>query len=144
MQLMWLLGFILLLAVLSIFDIRTKKIPIAGFISIYIYSALYLFFSGECIITLDGLLISLIPGLILAVLSFITEGKIGMGDALLTVGLGIGLGIERVSYTLAAALILICIFGLYMIFTRKMNRGSQIPFVPFITLGMGVMGFVFR
>ncbi len=144
MQFMWILGFMALLIILSVFDIRTKRIPIGGFISLYAYSAIYLFCSGECSFSPVTLIISVIPGLILGALSFITEGKIGMGDALIIAGLGMGLGIERVSYTLTGALILICLFGLFMMVTRKMNRRSQIPFVPFITLSMGVVGFVFR
>ena len=144
MQFMWILGFIALLVILSIFDIRTKRIPIGGFISLYAYSIMYLFFSGEYGFSFINLIISVIPGLILGALSFMTEGKIGMGDAIITAGLGVGLGIENVSYTLAGALILICLFGLIMMVTRKMNRKSQIPFVPFITLSMGVVSIVFR
>ena len=144
MQFMWILGFIALLVILSIFDIRTKRIPIGGFISLYAYSVMYLFFSGEYGFSFINLIISVIPGLILGALSFMTEGKIGMGDAIITAGLGVGLGIEKVSYTLAGALILICLFGLIMMVTRKMNRKSQIPFVPFITLSMGVVSIVFR
>lgn len=144
MQYMWLLGFMIALILISCFDIRSKSIPLWGFVLIGILSVLYILISEEMEPNIVDILVSCIPGVVLLSLSFLTDDKIGKGDAILILELGIGLGIETICYVLTGALIAVFIFSVIMLALKKIKRTSRIAFVPFITFSMGVIGYVFR
>ena len=139
----WLVVGILIFAVLSVFDINSRRIPICGFVIVFVYSVLSLVCFKENDLVWSEVLMSAIPGLVLMGLSVITEGKIGLGDGILVAEIGLALGIEKCAYMLTGALILSCLFSGGLLAFRKAGLHTRIPFVPFITAGMGVTAFVF-
>ncbi|MBQ9334030.1 MAG: prepilin peptidase [Lachnospiraceae bacterium] len=139
----WLVVGILIFAVLSVFDIKSRRIPICGFVIVFVYSVLSLVCFKENDLVWSEVLMSAIPGLVLMGLSVITEGKIGLGDGILVAEIGLALGIEKCAYMLTGALILSCLFSGGLLAFRKAGLHTRIPFVPFITAGMGVIAFVF-
>lgn len=140
----WMVAGIAIMTVLSIYDIRTKKIPVTGFVIVLFYSVLSLVCFGKNDLIWTDVIMSLIPGLILIGLSLITEGKVGLGDGILVAEMGMGLGMEKCAYMLIGALVLNCLFSGILLAFHKVRLHSRIPFVPFITAGMGVIAFVFR
>ena len=81
-------------------------------------------------------MIALIPGVALMICSFIFAGKIGKGDGLALLILGAIEGYRRcVVITLIGigAMFVFCLVGLII---RKLNRNTEIPFIPFLTVGM--------
>lgn len=140
----WLVVGMLIFGVLSVFDIRSRRIPVCGFVIVFIYSLLSLVCFRESDLVWSDVLMSSIPGLVLIGLSVVTDGKIGLGDGILVVGIGLALGIEKCAYMLAGALIFCCLFSGGLLVFRKAGLHTRIPFVPFITAGMGVIFFVFR
>lgn len=70
-------------------------------------------------------------GIIFFVISICTEEKIGKGDAVLIIGMGINLGFWTALVVVFLALCEVCIYGL--IFLRKRKGWSyEIAFVPFL------------
>ncbi|MBO4899018.1 MAG: prepilin peptidase [Lachnospiraceae bacterium] len=135
---------IMILSVISIYDIRTRRIPVFGFAAVFAFSVVSLLcFRDEEIIWMDVLL-SLVPGLMLIGLGVITEGKVGIGDGIIVALLGPALGFEKCVYMLTGALILNCIFAGVCMVLKKAGPRSRVPFVPFITIGMGVVSYAFR
>ncbi len=139
----WLVVGILIFAVLSVFDIRSRRIPICGFVIVFVYSVLSLACFRETEFVWTDVLMSVIPGLVLMGLSVITEGKVGLGDGILVAEIGLALGIEKCACMLTGALVLSCLFAGGLLVFRKAGLQTRIPFVPFITAGMGVIAFVF-
>ena len=142
---MWrILAGIVILSVLSIYDIRTRKIPLCGFAAVLAFSLVSLIcFRDDSFMWMDVLL-SLIPGLMLIGLGVITEGKVGIGDGIIVAELGLALGFEKCVYMLTGALILNCIFAGVCLMLKKAGPRTRVPFVPFITISMGVISFAFR
>lgn len=143
MQPVWLLIYVILFIVLSIFDIKNKRIPTAGFVIVAAVSLLYLVICGREELRITDVLFSCVPGLVLVALSFLSDGKVGAGDGLLIMCLGPGLGLERIAYVLMGALIAGSLFSGILLALKKAGRNTAIPFVPFITIGLGVMGCIF-
>ena len=140
----WMVSGILIMGVLSIYDIRTKKIPVYGFAVVFVYSLISVFCFGDRPEVWTDVGLSIIPGLMLIGLSVITEGKVGVGDGIIIAALGPGLGFERCVYMLTLALIFNCIFAGVLLALHKVKPKTRIPFVPFVTMSMGVISFVFR
>jgi leader peptidase (prepilin peptidase)/N-methyltransferase len=74
-------------------------------------------------------------GLSVAVISIATEGKIGMGDALLLCVTGLGLGFWGNLELFAIALLLAAILSIVLLVFRLADRKKSIPFVPFLLVG---------
>lgn len=143
MQLVWLLIFGSVFLILSVYDVRSKRIPAPGFITVAVLSVLCLILNNEGDLRFTDIIFSCMPGLVLVVLSILSDGKIGVGDGLLIACLGPGLGLERIAYVLMGALLAVSVFGGILLISRRGRKNTEIPFVPFITVGLGVMGCVF-
>ena len=139
----WQISGVLILCGLSFCDIKTHKIPVCGMAAVFIFSAVNILCFDTAHFSWTGLCLSLIPGGVLIMLSLITEGKIGVGDGILVTALGLGLGLERCMLVLTGALILNSVFCGVLLALKKAGRNTRIPFVPFITIGMGVIVFAY-
>jgi leader peptidase (prepilin peptidase)/N-methyltransferase len=71
-------------------------------------------------------------GIIVIIISFATEGKIGMGDGMLLCITGIGLGFWGNLELFAIALSLAAFLSVILLITRHADRKKAIPFVPFL------------
>lgn len=89
-----------------------------------------------------GMLLSLLPGIVLLITSYATRGGIGKGDGLLCLALGPSLGLMNLVIGLVIAFFISGIFSVFVFVTNKNRTELLIPFVPFMTFGMGVMMFV--
>ena len=89
-----------------------------------------------------GMLLSLLPGIVLLIISYATRGGIGKGDGLLCLALGPSLGLMNLVIGLVIAFFISGIFSVFVFVTNKNRTELLIPFVPFMTFGMGVMMFV--
>lgn len=81
-------------------------------------------------------------GGIMFLLSKVSEGQIGMGDAKLIAVLGLWLGIKSCFMVFLYALILGGIYGLVLMAVRHINRKTEIPFVPFVLAGIVIEMFM--
>lgn len=138
-----------LLLIIATYDIRHKIVPdilsiflgILGFLGLFFFKDFafyphlpsYLeFFAGPIIAT---------P---FAFLWLISKGTwMGLGDAKLALGLGWILGLSTVFSATVMAFWIGALYGLLLvIFSKKYKMKSELPFVPFLTLGVFLVFFL--
>ncbi|SER89071.1 prepilin peptidase [Lachnobacterium bovis] len=122
-------------------DIRTKEIPvknsiIMAFIGVALsivsvvcsgYFGMRLLFS-----VLMNTAISLIPGIILFLVSKYTNQMIGYGDTMVIVVLGLYLDVKNLMGLIVLAFFIAGLVALYEFIIRKKDKKHEIPFVPFL------------
>ncbi|MDA3852498.1 MAG: A24 family peptidase [Spirochaetaceae bacterium] len=126
--------FISLLLLCTLWDIKTLRIPnllsLGGF---------------AILLTLQWIIGEEFPKSFLfsAFLSFVimlslvlgTRGKLGMGDAKLTLSIAGVLGLYYWFISLAIASVIALITALVLLGCKKMDKETPIPFAPFLSLG---------
>ena len=125
---------LLLLALLAAEDIREKKISAGIIMAFALGAVLYQMVLG-CFFWREAM-ISLLPGCMLILVSFLTKESIGYGDGALVMTLGLWTGGR---FALGVMLIGIMLSGVYGLCCLLKRRRDPIPFVPFLLLGMEVM-----
>ncbi len=78
-------------------------------------------------------------GVILLILSKLSRGGIGAGDGIVFVVTGLVYGIWENAVLLLIALTLSGVVGGILLILHKVGRKALIPFVPFVSVGYGVM-----
>nr|WP_297766888.1 prepilin peptidase [uncultured Butyrivibrio sp.] len=122
-------------------DIKKKEISMKAIIVCALLAlsstGIRLYTGGEL---LDSFL-SLLPGAIMLIIGRITKEEVGYGDGLMLMTIGPVFGLEHVMLGCFTGLFAISILSIFILVCRKGNRKTKIAFVPFLTLGMGVMMF---
>ena len=129
----------LFLAVCAVCDGIWKRIPIAV-VWMGVLTAVLLRLEGamgEASWLAAGL--SLAPGVMFWLLSFLSEEKVGYGDGWVLLMIGLFLGAGRCFLILLTGLMAESFVVLLLLAFRKVHRDRQVPFIPFLLLGMGVV-----
>lgn len=82
--------------------------------------------------SIENLLLGMSVGIVLLVVSILTGGKIGAGDAVLLIVTGIYLGLEQNLELFFCGLLMCSVCSLALFVFRKKSRKDSIPFVPFL------------
>ena len=129
----------LFLAVCAVFDGLYKQIPLIvvwlgmlAAVCLQIYGAM-----GET--GIFAMVFSMIPGAVFFLLSFLTREKVGYGDGWVLLMIGLFLGIYRCFLILFVGLLAESVVAIVLLAFRKIQRDREIPFSPFLLLGMGVV-----
>lgn len=110
-------------------NLRVSVIPMAlvsavGIIINYvIYQRSILWFASGALV-----------GLLVVAVGIITRQKIGYGDGILFVTLGLCLGMSASLIILLLSLVLVCVFGVARVIMGKITLKSALPFLPFVTV----------
>ena len=125
------LGILVLLGINAWTDVRKREISLPGIL--LFATAAFLWRTGK---EETGIIMiyPLLPGLLLAAVSVLTEGAVGMGDAILLCALGTALDMGEMLRLLCISALLCGGASLAML-CRGKNRKESIPFVPFLLLG---------
>lgn len=136
---MWIELFLFLfLAVCAVFDGLRRQIPLAV-VWLGILTAVCLHIAGKMGDTgLLAVMLSLVPGAGFFLLSFLTGEKIGYGDGWVLLMIGLFLGIYRCFLVLLLGLVVESAVMILLLAIGKIKKDSEIPFSPFLLLGMGV------
>ncbi len=86
-------------------------------------------FIGVCINTI-------ILFLVLLFIHFVSKGQLGMGDVKLISTMGLYFNIVTMSIVLFYSTIAAAIVGIVLILFKKAHKKTEIPFVPFILVGV--------
>ncbi len=129
------IGLLLLFAIpITIFDLRQYRIPdYLTFGGIFFFIVLKVVRGGS-----SPALIALECGLGFGVfwaIHHLTRGKMGLGDAKYSALIAVAVGLLPWFVTLFIASVAGVLFALVMILVFGMDRRTQIPFAPFLTLG---------
>lgn len=124
---------------LSVEDIFKKEIS-AVVLFIYLSVGIFLgILKGSC----NEMILSSVPGLLVLAAGFLSGEKIGYGDGLSILALGIWIGVIPSIVATILGLLLTAIMGLfYLAFCKvrklKIDFQKHIPFIPFLLIGMVV------
>lgn len=75
-------------------------------------------------------LIGLLPGVLFLLLGKLTRESVGYGDGYMICIIGMYLGLKKTVVLVFIALFLISISSILLLLLRKVNRKSELPFVP--------------
>ena len=128
---------VVLLGIISIIDIATKKIPVV----------VLFFMAGVGIwgIVIEkkaasSVALALIPGIVLFLVAFLTKQQIGYGDAVVIILMGLFVTADIICSALVMGLSIAGVISVIMIAFKKSNLKKQIAFTPFLLLGYGLTG----
>ena len=122
----------LAMAFLSVEDIRFKSINIsAGFALAAAMTGFSLWQGSDA----AKMVIGCIPGVVAAVLSGVTHGKLGLGDAIVILAVGIWCGIDKTGLIMMIALVCAALTAAVLLIIKKATRKTALPFIPFIFAG---------
>ena len=126
----------LFLSIGTISDIRKHTLPV---ILLVVSGVIGLLISlttdpiNSCTVTYW--ILTFVPGAVFIGISLISEGKMGMGDALAILIIGIFLGgresVLSVLYAMSAATIV----SIVLLAFKKASKKTELPFMPFLLLG---------
>lgn len=139
-MLLYLMG-ILLLSVLTVTDLREKRIPnkvLLAAVGIWVcYSGLNLLISYDrWIVTAVSGIIGLVFNFVVFITGYFLTGKrLGGGDVKLAAVMGLFFLMDRSFSAVMYALILCCLFSLVMLAAKKVTLKQQIPLCPFLLTG---------
>ena len=126
-----------LLAMASAQDIKRKQIEIIPPIVFSIIAIiLHIFIGRESI---GNLLLGMAIGLIMLILSVVSQGKVGSGDGIILMVTGLFLGAKQNLELLVTGLIFCAIWALILIVVRGKKGNYEIPFIPFLLAAYLVM-----
>lgn len=116
------------LIVMAAIDRRTKQIPVwPGAVCMAAMVMVHIIDGRDWKYWLPGILV----GIFLYVVSRVSRGRVGAGDALVYAVTGMALGFGRNIELLATSLFLASIAAVLLIIVRRVRRNYAIPFVPF-------------
>ena len=134
---------ILLVTVLlpmTLTDIKTKRVN--GYIclvSIFAALAIRVNIVNEMDIVL---LIDMVPGILMYIISKLTNEKIGSGDALICLFIGAVVGVREVLLVISYAIVLAGIISFVLLIAKRVTKDTEIPFIPFLSIGVIAGGIV--
>ena len=126
---MQLITIIFFLLAASIFDIKTKKIPIWLCVVFSILLLIESIYFGQT----HSLLLAIIPSLVLFAINIVSNNGIGKGDCLVILTLAFGMSIYDILNLILYSLFFTAICGIFC-FIKNRNKKQKIAFTPFIFL----------
>lgn len=120
------------LVVLSLMDLRTRKIPLIPVLVLGIICLIYRIWSG---VSLGEVAAGIIPGGVLLSVSAVTEESIGYGDGLVLVVFGLLCGVAKTVAVLGMALVLAALVSMVLLVLKRAGRKTELPFLPCLCSG---------
>ena len=123
-------GCFLFLGTMSLFDIKTKRLPDVSLVLGLVASVLVrIAFKGQPFLSYA---LAAIVGFVFILVSYVTDEKIGYGDSFVILSIGILVGLENLLFILFSAFIMASLFGMAVLVNKGFRKDVGIPFVPFI------------
>lgn len=119
----------LILLLLSVYDIRTRKLPVSALVFIIGAAVVYHIVAGSLSV---ALLLGLIPGVVVLLLAFFTKESIGTGDGLILCAFGILYGFTETLAVFGMALFLSAATAMVLLVLHRVGRKTELPFLPFL------------
>ncbi len=129
----------LFLAVCAVFDGLSRRVPLAV-VWLGMATAICLRIGGAMGETSPlAVVLSLLPGAGFLLLGFLTREKVGYGDGWALLMIGLFAGIYQCFLILLVGLMAESAVAVALLALGKIKRDREIPFLPFLLLGMGVV-----
>jgi leader peptidase (prepilin peptidase)/N-methyltransferase len=128
-----------ILAICALWDAVRKEIPLIV-VWIGMLTAVLLRAAGVIETESWGMMgAALLPGFLFWVISYVTREKVGYGDGWILLLIGLFIGVAKCMAVLMAALFAESVFLIIMMALQKIHGDNQVPFVPFLLAGLGVI-----
>lgn len=126
------------LGICALCDSVEKKIPLAvvwlGIITALVLRVRGLAGDG----TWQSAAVSIIPGMMFWLLSYISREKVGYGDGWMLVMIGLFAGLWECFVMIMISLLLESFVVLVLLALRRASGDDSLPFAPFLLIGLGV------
>jgi leader peptidase (prepilin peptidase)/N-methyltransferase len=135
------------LVLCSITDIRCRRIErriLAAYGMFIVAGHLVGNKEGGIILIMEDWMAGMIPGVFCMVISLLSHQALGYGDSILITLCGLSIGLSDCLSILFTAFFCAGIVGLQMLVMRRKSRKYELPFVPFLLLGMLLSGVLFQ
>lgn len=130
------------LAIISAVDLKRHMIPNLQLFLLVLTQLVLSLLLKTAQLHLSALLAALLVLGCMVLVSFLSKGQFGLGDAkLLTVAVLI-CGLSASVYALLGALLMMLLFSLPCLLLKKLTLRTQLPFAPFFTVGLAVSIFL--
>ncbi len=133
---------VLILLTSSFEDLREKRIsilfPVAELILSLAYSG-YLWTLGE--FSIRTLLFDMLPGTMMLAVSVMTGMELGTGDGLMALTIGPLFGFCDMSVAIMLSFLFSSAGSIILLVSKKVSLKSHLAFLPYLTMGVGVMCF---
>ena len=127
------------LGICAVYDGLERTIPLSV-VWLGIIAALVLHIQGlGSSRTWQSAALSVIPGVMFWILSFVTHEKVGYGDGWMLTMIGLYMGLWTCFLILMVGLISSSLVVLILLMFRRVSKDYQLPFAPFLLFGMGVV-----
>jgi prepilin signal peptidase PulO-like enzyme (type II secretory pathway) len=133
----WILGLIIIVALVfsAVFDLKYMILPDGATIALVILTLIIFFLNKSGL--QNAIMAALVSTGFLLVLNLITKGKgMGVGDVKLAFFMGLFLGYPKVVVAFYVAFIVGALISLVLLILGKIKKKTQIPFGPFLILGI--------
>lgn len=123
------------LAGLSLFDIRYRRVPVWLILlggTTTVAAGIYGCVSGES--NFAEFVWGMIPGAVLLLLAIGTQ-KAGWADGIVLMLLGGVLGFRQCILAAMLSLVMISVLSALLLVLKKADKGTRIPYIPFLTMG---------
>jgi leader peptidase (prepilin peptidase)/N-methyltransferase len=88
---------------------------------------------------LTAYLAGVAPGLMGLFTAFATKGKMGTGDGLLLLSVGLFFDWEKVLFLWLTALLICASVGIVLMLFKRADLKTALPFIPFLTAGFAIV-----
>jgi len=136
------------LIIIAVYDLKYRIIPnkviysLIGGVSFWYFVSSFFFKTYDLTEVLNFVIIGFYSSLFFWVVNLLTDGKgMGMGDVKLAFFMGLFLGYPSVLIALFLSFFLGSIVGVTLIFLKKKEFKSEVPFAPFLVTGTFLMMF---
>lgn len=129
----------LILGVCAVVDGLRREIPI---VVVWLGIAVAVILRLQGVIDSDNwyaAVLSVIPGAMFWMLSFVTREKVGYGDGWMLVMIGLFVGLWKCFLILLIGLISESAAVLVLLAFQRVSGDRRVPFAPFLLFGMGVV-----
>lgn len=136
------ISILIILIISSIGDIRKQEINIWEILACLAVSIIRIV--AECLtgsFDMAEIIVCLLPGAFLISMGLLTRQSVGFGDGLLALSAAPALGASATCIGLLAAIFICGLASALLLTIKRVGKNFRIPFVPFMTLGMGVAMF---
>lgn len=124
---------------LSIEDIKKNEICV-WFISVGLLTGILLSALLNGLPFGPGYFAQFLPGIAILITACLTKGCIGKGDGMVCLFLGSILPFSFVVSSLILGFVIAAVYGLILIVMKRAKRKTQLPFIPFLFMGVIICG----
>lgn len=128
---------VIVLIIASIKDIVHKEVDIKEILLLIGLMVGYIYFDDS--FNIVDSIIGVLFGGGMVLFSKLSRQAFGLGDAIVLLVLGGGLGVHRLLYVLMVALLISSVMATCLLIFKKAGRKTQLPFIPHLSMGVIIM-----